>query len=98
MTNGNESPEKTTTTIEVDKELFLKFKALCVLRELKISSEIERRGGLTLPRATPTRRGFLTISTMKNQRVPRHSRGTALTAQRKTQRVSFLSIPAKLIS
>ncbi len=42
MTNGNESPEKTTTTIEVDKELFLKFKALCVLRELKISSEIEK--------------------------------------------------------
>ncbi len=31
-----------TTTIEVDKETFLKFKALCVLRELKISSEIEK--------------------------------------------------------
>lgn len=43
MSNGNaEVPEKTTTTIEVDKELFLKFKALCVLRELKISSEIEK--------------------------------------------------------
>jgi hypothetical protein len=41
MTNGNESG-KTTTTIEIDKELFLKFKALCVLRELKISGEIEK--------------------------------------------------------
>ena len=40
---SNESaPEKTTTTIEIDKELFLKFKALCVLRELKISGEIEK--------------------------------------------------------
>jgi hypothetical protein len=41
MANGNESG-KTTTTIEIDKELFLKFKALCVLRELKISGEIEK--------------------------------------------------------
>ncbi len=31
-----------TTTIEVDKETFLKFKALCVLKELKISAEIEK--------------------------------------------------------
>ena len=33
--------EKLTTTIEVDKELFLKFKALCVLKEEKMSSVIE---------------------------------------------------------
>jgi len=36
-----ESKEKITTTIEVDKELFLKFKALCVLNETTISGEIE---------------------------------------------------------
>ncbi|MFH1364788.1 MAG: hypothetical protein ABIH52_03990 [Candidatus Aenigmatarchaeota archaeon] len=29
------------TTIEVDKELFLRFKALCVLKEKTISKEIE---------------------------------------------------------
>gem|GEM_PF-1435569 len=34
-------PETITTTIEVNKELFLKFKALCVLKELTISGEIE---------------------------------------------------------
>ena len=39
---GEEPPETITTTIEVDKELFLKFKALCVLKELKISAEIEK--------------------------------------------------------
>jgi hypothetical protein len=33
--------EKLTTTIEVDKDLFLKFKALCVLKEAKMSSIIE---------------------------------------------------------
>jgi hypothetical protein len=33
--------EKLTTTIEVDKELFLRFKALCVLKEEKMSSVIE---------------------------------------------------------
>ncbi|MGC9310496.1 MAG: hypothetical protein ACP5E4_02100 [Candidatus Aenigmatarchaeota archaeon] len=33
--------EKLTTTIEVDKDLFLKFKALCVLKEIKMSSIIE---------------------------------------------------------
>jgi hypothetical protein len=33
--------EKLTTTIEVDKELFLRFKALCVLKEFKMSSIIE---------------------------------------------------------
>jgi hypothetical protein len=42
MSNGSNAPEKTTTTIEIDKELFLKFKALCVLKELKISGEIEK--------------------------------------------------------
>jgi hypothetical protein len=36
-----ESKEKITTTIEVDKDLFLKFKALCVLNETTISGEIE---------------------------------------------------------
>ncbi len=39
---GEEPPETITTTIEIDKELFLKFKALCVLKELKISAEIEK--------------------------------------------------------
>jgi len=34
--------ETITTTIEVKKELFLKFKALCVLKELTISGEIEK--------------------------------------------------------
>ncbi len=34
--------ETITTTIEVNKELFLKFKALCVLKELTISGEIEK--------------------------------------------------------
>jgi len=37
-----QKPETITTTIEIEKDLFLKFKALCVLKELKISSEIER--------------------------------------------------------
>ena len=37
-----DQPETVTTTIEVEKELFLKFKALCVLKELKISGEIEK--------------------------------------------------------
>ena len=35
-------PETITTTIEVNKELFLRFKALCVLKELTISGEIEK--------------------------------------------------------
>ena len=34
--------ETITTTIEIDKELFLKFKALCVLNEMTLSSEIEK--------------------------------------------------------
>ena len=34
--------ETITTTIEVNKELLLKFKALCVLKELTISGEIEK--------------------------------------------------------
>jgi len=37
-----ETAETTTTTIEVDKEIFLKFKALCVLNETTISGEIEK--------------------------------------------------------
>ncbi len=37
-----EKPETITTTIEVDKDLFLKFKALCVLNEMTISGEIEK--------------------------------------------------------
>ena len=31
-----------TTTIEINKEMFLKFKALCVLNETTISGEIEK--------------------------------------------------------
>jgi hypothetical protein len=45
MANGDEKsekPETITTTIEVDKELFLRFKALCVLNETTISGEIEK--------------------------------------------------------
>lgn len=42
MTNGDDKAEKITTTIEVDKDLFLKFKALCVLNETTISGEIEK--------------------------------------------------------
>lgn len=43
MTNGGPESKGETivTTIEVDKKLFLDFKALCVLKELKISEEIE---------------------------------------------------------
>ncbi|MBU0953297.1 MAG: hypothetical protein KKA90_02670 [Nanoarchaeota archaeon] len=40
MTEAND--ETITTTIEVKKELFLKFKAMCVLKELKLSAEIEK--------------------------------------------------------
>ncbi len=36
----DQEPETITTTIEIDKQLFLKFKALCVIKELKISGEI----------------------------------------------------------
>jgi len=39
---ANEDTEKMTTTIEVDKDIFLKFKALCVLNETTLSNEIER--------------------------------------------------------
>jgi len=42
MANDEEKPETITTTIEIDKELFLKFKALCVLNETAISREIEK--------------------------------------------------------
>ena len=37
-----EKPDTITTTIEVDKDLFLKFKAFCVLNETTISGEIEK--------------------------------------------------------
>jgi hypothetical protein len=37
-----EKPETITTTIEVDKDMFLKFKAFCVLNEITISGEIEK--------------------------------------------------------
>ena len=42
MANDEEKPETITTTIEIEKELFLKFKALCVLNETAISREIEK--------------------------------------------------------
>lgn len=42
MVNDEEKPETITTTIEIEKELFLKFKALCVLNETAISREIEK--------------------------------------------------------
>ena len=41
MTESDDKPETITTTIEIDKETFLKFKALCVLKEKTISGEIE---------------------------------------------------------
>ena len=34
--------ETLTTTIEVNKDLFLKFKAFCVLKETTLSGEIEK--------------------------------------------------------
>jgi hypothetical protein len=37
-----EKPETMTTTIEVEKDLFLRFKAFCVLNEMTISGEIEK--------------------------------------------------------
>ncbi len=41
--NGYENGSKTiVTTIEVDKKLFLRLKALCALKELRISAEIEK--------------------------------------------------------
>lgn len=38
---ASEEGEKMTTTIEIEKDLFLKFKALCVLNEKTLSGEIE---------------------------------------------------------
>ncbi len=38
---SEDNPETITTTIEIDKDTFLKFKALCVLNEKTISGEIE---------------------------------------------------------
>lgn len=42
MSEQEGEQETITTTIEVNKELFLKFKALCVLKELTLSGEIEK--------------------------------------------------------
>jgi hypothetical protein len=42
MPGQEAEPETITTTIEVNKELFLRFKALCVLKELTLSGEIEK--------------------------------------------------------
>ncbi len=36
-----EEREKASTTVEIDKELLLKFKSLCVLKEVTMSDEIE---------------------------------------------------------
>jgi hypothetical protein len=36
-----EEREKASTTVEIDKELLLKFKSICVLREVTMSDEIE---------------------------------------------------------
>ncbi len=41
MAENDDKPETITTTIEIDKDTFLKFKALCVLKEKTISGEIE---------------------------------------------------------
>lgn len=40
MSETNE--ETITTTIEINKELFLKFKSQCVLKELKLSEIIQK--------------------------------------------------------
>ena len=37
-----EEREKASTTVEIDKELLLKFKSLCVLKEVTMSDEIEK--------------------------------------------------------
>ena len=37
--------EKATTTVEIDKDLFLRFKSLCVLKETTMSEEIEKLVG-----------------------------------------------------
>jgi len=42
MADEPEKPETITTTIEIDKDVFLKFKALCVLNETTLSGEIEK--------------------------------------------------------
>ncbi len=42
MADEVEKPETITTTIEIDKDVFLKFKALCVLNETTLSGEIEK--------------------------------------------------------
>ncbi len=40
--DAEEKQETITTTIEISKDLFLKFKSLCVLNEATISGEIEK--------------------------------------------------------
>ena len=42
MADEAQKAETITTTIEIDKEVFLKFKALCVLNETTLSGEIEK--------------------------------------------------------
>jgi len=42
MADDVEKPETITTTIEIDKDAFLRFKALCVLNETTLSGEIEK--------------------------------------------------------
>lgn len=42
MANGDSKSETITTTIEIDKDIFLNFKAMCVLSETTISGEIEK--------------------------------------------------------
>jgi hypothetical protein len=42
MPEGEEKQETITTTIEIGKDIFLKFKALCVLNETTLSGEIEK--------------------------------------------------------
>ena len=36
-----EEMEKASTTVEIDKEILLKFKSICVLKEVTMSDEIE---------------------------------------------------------
>ncbi len=36
-----EEREKASTTVEIDKEILLKFKSICVLKEVTMSDEIE---------------------------------------------------------
>ncbi|MBN2330285.1 MAG: hypothetical protein JXC85_00560 [Candidatus Aenigmarchaeota archaeon] len=42
MAENEPKSETITTTIEIEKDVFLKFKALCVLGETTLSKEIEK--------------------------------------------------------